>query len=203
MAHFICCVVSVGCSSSEKSGSLLLKITRVIDSAATCLLNPQVPLLDRYRVALEDEDMQRYCNVSSREHSGQLNSNQILELCLTKISLVQLFPCGFCVTGFWMIACTQEQTAVCNFCTTTEISKSNLLWFYRFMGPLWEWPILHSAHLEEIYSSNPSSLFSSGCCVQYSQVFVAVEREAHNIRLRVGSNDVLAKVSPNYLASPI
>lgn len=34
-------------------------------------------------------------------------------------------------------------------------------------------------------------------------MFVAVEREAHGIRLKVGCNDVLAKVSPNYLAKPI
>lgn len=37
-------------------------------------------------------------------------------------------------------------------------------------------------------------------CSLWPVVFVAVEREAHDIRLRVGSNDVLAKVSPNYLA---
>ena len=32
---------------------------------------------------------------------------------------------------------------------------------------------------------------------------MAAERETHNIRLKVGSNDVLAKVSPSYLAKPI
>lgn len=32
---------------------------------------------------------------------------------------------------------------------------------------------------------------------------MAVEGRAHSIRLKAGSNDVLAKVSPNYLADPV
>lgn len=35
--------------------------------------------------------------------------------------------------------------------------------------------------------------------LQYSQESVAV----HNIRLKVGINDILSKVSPNYLAKPL
>lgn len=39
--------------------------------------------------------------------------------------------------------------------------------------------------------------------MQYSYVFVAVGGETRNIRLKVGTNDVLAKVSPNYVVKLI
>lgn len=38
---------------------------------------------------------------------------------------------------------------------------------------------------------------SMGCCVQCSEVFVTVERGTRPIRLKVGSNDAAAEVSPN------
>lgn len=103
-----------------------------------------------------------------------------------------------------MISCTQEETAVCNFCTAIEISKSNLLWFCRFLGPLFEWPILHPAHLEEIYFPLPHQvcLLRAVVC-SIPKWLVAVERETNNIRLKVGNNDVLAKINPNYLPSLI
>lgn len=62
-----------------------------------------------------------------------------------------------------------------------------------------ELSILCSAHLKEIYFFTARSLFSLGCHVQYSQESVAV----HNIRLKVGINDILSKVSPNYPAKPL